>query len=110
MNFTAPVVEDDALQSETLADLLHDEGLEVIECTTTAEAAELLVASTGQELKALVTDVRLAAEMTGASSRSASSRTSTSSWYRAACRPHTAGRIVHAEAVTTGRLLAAVLL
>jgi DNA-binding NtrC family response regulator len=64
MNFTALVVEDDTLQRETLADLLKDEGLEVIECTT-AEAAELVVASTGTELKAVVTDVSLAGEMSG---------------------------------------------
>jgi CheY-like chemotaxis protein len=55
LNFTALVVEDDMLQRETLADLLKDEGLEVIECTT-AEAVELVVASTGAELKALVTE------------------------------------------------------
>ena len=45
-------------------DLLKDEGLEVIECTS-AEAAELVVASTGSELKALVTDVSLSGEMSG---------------------------------------------
>jgi DNA-binding NtrC family response regulator len=65
LNFTALVVEDDALQRETLADLLKEQRLEVIECTT-AEAAELVVASTGTELKALVTDVCLAGEMSGA--------------------------------------------
>jgi CheY-like chemotaxis protein len=64
LNFTALVVEDDALQREILADLLKDQGLEVIECTT-AEAAELVVASTGAALKALVTDVSLAGEMSG---------------------------------------------
>ena len=64
MNFTALVVEDDILQRETLADLLKDEGLEVIECTS-AEAAELVVASTGTELKALVTDVSLSGGMSG---------------------------------------------
>jgi DNA-binding NtrC family response regulator len=64
LNFTALVVEDDTLQRETLADLLKDQGLEVIECTT-AEAAELVIASTGAELKALVTDVSLAGEMSG---------------------------------------------
>jgi DNA-binding NtrC family response regulator len=64
MNFTALVVEDDTLQREILADLLKDQGLEVIECTT-AEAAELVVASTGAELKALVTDISLAGEMSG---------------------------------------------
>jgi DNA-binding NtrC family response regulator len=64
MNFTAPVVEDDPLQREALADLLKDQGLEVVECTS-AEAAELVVASTGPELKALVTDVSLSGEMSG---------------------------------------------
>lgn len=64
MNFTALVVEDDTLQREILADLLKDEGLEVIECTS-AEAAELVVASTGSELKALVTDISLSGEMSG---------------------------------------------
>jgi DNA-binding NtrC family response regulator len=64
VNFTALVVEDDTLQREALADLLKDEGLEVIECTS-AEAAELVVASTGPELKALVTDVSLSGEMSG---------------------------------------------
>jgi DNA-binding NtrC family response regulator len=65
LNFTVLIAEDDTLQRETLADLLKDEGLEVIECTT-AEAAELVVASTGAKLKALVTDVSLAGEMSGA--------------------------------------------
>jgi CheY-like chemotaxis protein len=65
LNFTALIVEVDALQRETLADLLKDEGLEVIECTT-GEAAELVVASTGANLKALITDVSLAGEMSGA--------------------------------------------
>lgn len=65
MNFTVLIAEDDTMQREALADLLKDEGLEVIECTT-AETAELLVASTGKELKALVTDVSLAGEMSGA--------------------------------------------
>ena len=47
-----------------MADLLKDEGLEVIECTS-AEAAELVVASARPELKALVTDVALSGEMSG---------------------------------------------
>jgi CheY-like chemotaxis protein len=38
-NFLALVVEDDALQREVIADLLKDEGLEVVECSS-AEAAE----------------------------------------------------------------------
>ena len=64
MNFTALVVEDDTLQRETLTDLLKDEGLEVIECTT-AEAAELAVVSTGTELKALIADVSMGVAMSG---------------------------------------------
>jgi hypothetical protein len=47
--FTMLLVEDE------LADLLKDEGFEVVECST-AEAPELIVASTGAELQALVTD------------------------------------------------------
>jgi CheY-like chemotaxis protein len=81
VNFTALVVEDDTLQREALADLLKDEGLEVIECTS-AEAAELVVASAGPELKALITDVSLSGEMSGvelAQYASASFRISTSS-------------------------------
>jgi DNA-binding NtrC family response regulator len=62
--FMALIVEDDSLQREVLADALKGEGLEVIECTT-AEAAELILATTGLELCALVTDVHLDGEMTG---------------------------------------------
>jgi CheY-like chemotaxis protein len=62
--FTALIVEDDSLQREVLADVLKHEGLEVIECTT-AEAAELVLSTTGVELRALVTDVHLDGEMTG---------------------------------------------
>jgi DNA-binding NtrC family response regulator len=43
---------------------LKTEGLEVIECTT-AEAAKLVLATTGLELRALVTDVHLDGEMSG---------------------------------------------
>jgi DNA-binding NtrC family response regulator len=62
-NFVALVVEDDALQREVVAELLRDQGLEVVECNTT-EAAELIVVTTGTELLALVTDNSLAGEMT----------------------------------------------
>jgi len=62
--FTALIVEDDSLQREVMADVLKRDGLEVIECTT-AEAAELVLATTGLELRALVTDVHLDGEMTG---------------------------------------------
>ena len=58
-NFMTLLVEDDAFQREALAEVLKDEGFEVIECTT-AEAAELIIASTGTELQALVTDHNLA--------------------------------------------------
>lgn len=62
--FMALLVEDDSLQREVLTDILKGEGLEVIECTT-AEAAELVLATTGLELRALVTDVHLDGEMSG---------------------------------------------
>jgi CheY-like chemotaxis protein len=63
-NFVALVVEDDAVQREFVAELLKENGLEVVECST-AEAAELVLVSTGTELLALVTDVNLAGEMSG---------------------------------------------
>ena len=63
-NYVMLLVEDDALQREVLAELLKDEGFEVVECST-AEAAELIVASTGTELRALITDQNLAGTMTG---------------------------------------------
>ena len=43
-NFVTLLVEDDASQREAFADLLKDEGFEVIECAT-AEAAELIIAN-----------------------------------------------------------------
>lgn len=63
--FVILLVEDDAFQREVMADILKDEGFEVIECAT-AEAAELIVASTGTELQALVTDHNLRGGMSGA--------------------------------------------
>ena len=57
-NFVALIVEDDAFQRESLAELLRGEGLDVVECATGA-AAELVLVSTGTELRALVTDVEL---------------------------------------------------
>jgi CheY-like chemotaxis protein len=63
-NFVALVVEDDVLQREVVSDLLKDRGLEVVECST-AEAAELVLTSTGTELRALITDISLAGEMSG---------------------------------------------
>ena len=64
MNFVALIVEDDLLQRECLADLLKSEGLEVLECAN-GEVAELVLASTGPELRALVTDIALGGEMSG---------------------------------------------
>jgi DNA-binding NtrC family response regulator len=63
-NFVALVVEDDAVQRECLADLLKSVGLEVVECAN-GEVAELVLASTGPDLRALITDVELGGEMTG---------------------------------------------
>ena len=82
MNFTALVVEDDTLQREILADLLKDQGLEVIECTT----AEAAVASTGAELKALSRTYRWREKYPGLnwrSSQSAGFPTSMWLWCRA---------------------------
>ncbi|WP_249142267.1 response regulator [Bradyrhizobium sp. AUGA SZCCT0160] len=62
--FVALVVEDDPLQRTFVADLLKDEGLQVVECAS-AEAAELVLVSTGNELRALVTDVNLAGDRSG---------------------------------------------
>ena len=45
-NFMTLLVENDAAQREAFADLLKDEGFDVIECAT-AETAELIIASTG---------------------------------------------------------------
>jgi DNA-binding NtrC family response regulator len=64
-NFVTLLVEDDVFQREILSDLLKDEGYEVVECTM-AEAAELIIASTGTELRALITDHNLAGKMSGA--------------------------------------------
>jgi CheY-like chemotaxis protein len=63
-HFVTLVVEDDTLQREAIADLLKNQSLEVVECTT-AEAAELVLAAVGPELIALITDVNLDGKMTG---------------------------------------------
>jgi CheY-like chemotaxis protein len=63
-NFMALLVEDDHFQREVLADILRDQGLEVIECAT-AEAAELVVATSGTELRVVVTDDQLSGTMRG---------------------------------------------
>ena len=64
LKFIALVVEDDPFQRAFVADLLKEEGLQVVECAS-AEAAELVLASTGNELRALVTDINLAGDMSG---------------------------------------------
>jgi DNA-binding NtrC family response regulator len=63
-NFVALIVEDDPLQRESLAELLKGGGLDVVECADAA-AAELVLASTGPDLRALVTDVELGGEVSG---------------------------------------------
>ncbi|HVQ71018.1 MAG TPA: response regulator [Bradyrhizobium sp.] len=63
-NFIALVVENDTFQREALTELLRSEGLEVVECATGA-VAELVLVSTGTELRALVTDVELGEGMSG---------------------------------------------
>jgi len=63
-NFVALIVEDDAFQRECLSDLLKGKGLEVVECAN-GEVAELVLASTGPELRALVTDIELGGQMSG---------------------------------------------
>jgi DNA-binding NtrC family response regulator len=54
----ALIVEDDRFQRDILTEILKSEDLDVIACET-AEAAELVVANFGAELKLLVTDVNL---------------------------------------------------
>jgi DNA-binding NtrC family response regulator len=63
-NFVALIVEDASSQRECLAELLKGEALEVVECADAA-AAELVLASTGPDLRALVTDVELVGEASG---------------------------------------------
>jgi DNA-binding NtrC family response regulator len=63
-SFVMLMVDDDAVQRGLVADMLRDEDFEVIECAT-AEAAELVVTSTGNELRALITDNNLAGDMSG---------------------------------------------
>jgi DNA-binding response OmpR family regulator len=62
--FMTLLVEDDPTQRMTLADLFRQNGFEVIECAT-AEAAELVIATSGTELSAVVTDQNLEGQMLG---------------------------------------------
>jgi DNA-binding NtrC family response regulator len=60
----ALVVEDDPLQREVLSDALKQDNMDVIQCES-AEAAELVVARFGIELRLMVTDVELAGQGNG---------------------------------------------
>jgi CheY-like chemotaxis protein len=62
--FMTLLVEDDPLQREVFADLLKGDGFEVVECTT-AEAAELVIATSGLEFRAVVADQNLEGQMLG---------------------------------------------
>jgi DNA-binding NtrC family response regulator len=62
--FMALLVEDDPLQRAVLADILAADGFEVVECGT-AEAAELVIARSGAEFGAVVTDQNLEGSMRG---------------------------------------------
>jgi CheY-like chemotaxis protein len=62
--FMALLVEDDPLQRVVLADILTADGFEVLECAT-AEAAELIIATSGAEFRAVVTDQNLEGPMLG---------------------------------------------
>lgn len=63
-NFITLLVEDDAFQREIIADVLRSDGFEVVECVS-AEAAELIISSTGANIRALVTDQNVAGQMLG---------------------------------------------
>jgi DNA-binding response OmpR family regulator len=62
--FVVLLVEDDVLLREVMAELLQEEGFDVVECST-AESAELIVATCGAELRALITDNSLSGKMSG---------------------------------------------
>src|SRR5215210_112082 len=62
--FMALLVEDDPLQRVVLADILTADGFEVLECAT-GEAAELIIATSGAEFRAVVTDQNLEGSMRG---------------------------------------------
>jgi CheY-like chemotaxis protein len=60
----ALVVEDDALQRETIVTLLQESEMDVIQCES-GEAAELVLEHVGGCLTTLLTDVNLAGAMDG---------------------------------------------
>jgi DNA-binding NtrC family response regulator len=63
-NFVVLIVEDDPSQRKALTNLLKSAGLHVVECAN-GEVAELILASTGSQLRALVTDIELGGGMSG---------------------------------------------
>jgi CheY-like chemotaxis protein len=62
--FMTLLVKDDPLQREVFANLLKGDGFEVVECTT-AEAAELVIATSRLEFRAVVADQNLEGQMLG---------------------------------------------
>jgi DNA-binding NtrC family response regulator len=62
--FMTLLVEDDVLERGVLADILTADGFEVLECAT-AEAAELIIATSGAEFQAVVMDQNLDGPMLG---------------------------------------------
>lgn len=61
---TALIVEDDPMQREMICLLLEESEVDVIECES-AEAAEVVLAHTADRLALMLTDVKLAGDMSG---------------------------------------------
>ena len=61
---TALIVEDDPMQREMICLLLEESDVDVIECES-AEAAELVLESAGDNVVLMMTDVQLAGNMNG---------------------------------------------
>lgn len=61
---TALIVEDDPMQREMICLLLEESEVDVIECES-VEAAEAVLARTGDSLALMLTDVKLAGHMDG---------------------------------------------
>jgi DNA-binding NtrC family response regulator len=61
---TALIVEDDPMQREMICLLLEESEVDVIECES-AEAAEAVLARTADRLALMLTDVKLAGDMSG---------------------------------------------
>jgi CheY-like chemotaxis protein len=62
--FMMLLMEDHPMQREIFVELLKGEGFEVVQCTT-AEAAELVIAISGLEFRAVVADQNLDGDMLG---------------------------------------------